>query len=362
MKYKNFFDELAETEKMVAGYIDNQLKSTKKIQPQILEDCVLSYVKRGGKKLRPAVLMLSCLAVGGDKQKALAASAAVELFHTWTLVHDDVIDNDNLRRGVETVHKTAERYAANNFKLEKDTAAKYGIDLAILTGDVQHGWAISMLSNNLVQNGVKPEIALHLISLLQIGVLRDLVEGEILDVDFGLHYNIQDLSDEQILNMLWLKTGALYEFCGIAGSLIGKNVLSYDEEVVALKEFCSLAGVAFQVRDDILGLIGKEKELGKPVGSDIREGKKTLLVKEALNNANDAQKGMILNVLGNSKASESDIKHVTDLIVDLGGVEKAHKIAHDYIAKALPRLEILKPSKSRDLLFDWANFLIDRDY
>jgi geranylgeranyl diphosphate synthase type I len=362
MKYTNFFNELAEIETMVANYINTQVNSTKKIQTEILEDCALSYIRRGGKKLRPAVLMLSCLAVGGDRQKALAASTAVELFHTWTLVHDDIIDNDDLRRGVKTVHKTAESYAANTLKLGEKTAMKYGVDLAILTGDVQHGWAISMLSKNLVQSGVKPEIALHLITLLQIDVLRNLVEGEILDVDFGLFYDIQDLTEEQILNMLWLKTGVLYEFCGLAGALIGKNVLLYDDEVIALKEFCSLSGIAFQIRDDILGLIGNEKELGKPVGSDIREGKKTLLVKEAINNANDIQRKIIINTLGNVNVSESEIDQTIKLIVDLGGVEKAHKVAQDYINRAIPHLEKIKPSKSRDLLFDWANFLIDRNY
>lgn len=362
MDYSNFFNELAEIESMVSNFINCQINNEKKIQPQILENCTLSYIRRGGKKLRPAVLMLSCLAVGGDRQKALAASAAVELFHTWTLVHDDIIDNDHFRRGADTVHKTAEYYAANTLNLSKETAAKYGTDVAILTGDIQHGWAISLLSNNLVQNGVKPEIALHLITLLQINVLRGLVEGEILDVDFGLYYDIQNLTEDQILNMLWLKTGLLYEFCGIAGSLIGKNKLSYDDEVIALKEFCSLSGLAFQIKDDILGLIGKKAELGKPVGSDIREGKKTLLVKEAVSNANDHQKKIIFDVLGNSNASESDIHQTTKLIVNLGGVERAHKVAQNYITKALPHLDKLKPSKSRDLLNDWANFLIDRNY
>jgi len=91
MKYANFFNELTEIENMVTNYINNQVNCTKKIQTQILENCALSYIKRGGKKLRPAVLMLSCLAVGGERQKAIAASTAVELFHTWTLVHDDII-------------------------------------------------------------------------------------------------------------------------------------------------------------------------------------------------------------------------------------------------------------------------------
>ena len=362
MKYQNFLTELSETEKLVTKYILDQADSGIRIKPPVIEKGILSYVKNGGKRLRPSVLMLSCMAVGGNKEMALPAAAAVELFHTWTLVHDDIIDNDNFRRGKETVHITAEKYGENQLKLTPAAARKYGIDSAILTGDVQHGWSVSMLSDNLPEAGVRPEIALHLITLLQVNVLRTLMEGEMLDVEFGLCSDIQQLSDEQIIDMLWKKTGILYEYCGIAGALIGRNILEYDPQVLALKDFCSLCGTAFQVRDDILGLIGKESELGKPVGSDIREGKKTLLVREALTNATDSQKSEILRVLGNSQATAEDIEKITMLIADLGGVEKARKIAQDYVNKALPLLEILPSSHSRDLLYDWANYMVERRY
>lgn len=362
MKYQNFLKELSETEKLVTKFIFDQAGSGIRIRPTVIETGAMSYVKHGGKRLRPSVLMLSCMAVGGSKEMALPAAAAVELFHTWTLVHDDIIDNDNLRRGNETVHITAGRYGENQLKLEPGVAKKYGVDSAILTGDVQHGWSISLLSDILPKAGVRHDVALHLITLLQVNVLRTLVEGEMLDIEFGLCSDIQQLSEAQILDMLWKKTGILYEYCGIAGALIGKNILEYDRQVEALKEFCSLCGTAFQVRDDILGLIGKEAELGKPVGSDIREGKKTLLVKEALTNANESQKAEILNVLGNSKATGREIEKITKVIADLGGVEKARKIAQDYVNKAIPKLDIIPSSPSRNLLYDWANYMIDRNY
>jgi geranylgeranyl diphosphate synthase type I len=328
----------------------------------VIETGTLSYVRHGGKRLRPSVLMLSCMAVGGRKEMALPAAAAVELFHTWTLVHDDIIDNDNFRRGKETVHVTAGRYGEDRLKLQPAVARKYGIDSAIMTGDVQHGWSVSLLSDDLPKTGVHPEVALHLITLLQVNVLRTLVEGEMLDVEFGLSADVQQFSDEQILDMLWKKTGILYEYCGLAGALIGKNVLEYDQQVEALKDFCSLCGTAFQVRDDILGLVGNEPELGKPVGSDIREGKKTLIIREALTNADERQKSEILKVLGNSKATVQDIEKVTRMIIDLGGVEKAAKVAREYVNRAVPLLERLPSSPSRDLLYDWANYMIDRRY
>jgi len=362
MKYQNFLKELNETEKLVTKYISDQAVSGIRIKPPVIETGTMSYVKHGGKRLRPSVLMLSCMAVGGSKEMALPAAAAVELFHTWTLVHDDIIDNDNLRRGKETVHITAGKYGEKQLNLDPVVAKKYGIDSAILTGDVQHGWSVSLLSDNLPKAGVRHDVALHLITLLQVNVLRTLVEGEMLDVEFGLCSDVQKLSDDQILDMLWKKTGILYEYCGIAGALIGKNILEYDNQVEALKEFCSLCGTAFQVRDDILGLVGKEAELGKPVGSDIREGKKTLLVREALTNANESQKAEILSILGNSHATGGEIERITTVIADLGGVEKARKIAQEYVNKALPKLEHLPSSSSRDLLYDWANYMIDRSY
>lgn len=362
MKYKKFLQELNETEKLVTKYILDQADSGLRVNPPVIGAGILSYVRHGGKRLRPSVLMLSCMAVGGKKETALPAAAAVELFHTWTLVHDDIIDNDSLRRGKETVHVTGGKYGEEKLNLKPETARKYGVDSAILTGDVQHGWSVSLLSDNLPKEGVKPEVALHLITLQEVNVLRVLVEGEMLDVEFGLSSDVQQFSEAQILDMLWKKTGILYEYCGIAGALIGKNRLDYDQQVNALKDFCSLCGTAFQVRDDILGLIGKESELGKPVGSDIREGKKTLLVKEALSNANESQKAEILSVMGNPGATMTEIGKVTRLISDLGGVDKARRIAQEYVNKALPLLDALPPSHSRDMLYEWGSFMVDRRY
>ena len=362
MNYENFSGALKDNARVVSEYIVAQAAAMQRVKPKIIEDCTMSYIKGGGKKLRPTVLILSSLAVGGTREAALPAAAALELFHTWTLVHDDIIDNDDLRRGVDTVHITAQKYALSQLKLPQHAAEKYGRDTAILTGDIQHGWSVAMLSRNLPKEGVKPEIALHLISQLQVEVLRTLLEGEMLDVDFGLHYDIDDLEDEHILDMLWKKTGVLYEYCGLAGALIGKNTMEFDDQVNGLKDFCSLCGTAFQVRDDILGLVGNQKNLGKPIGSDIREGKKTLLVKEALRNANEAQNHAIRQILGKKDATAEEIQKTTQLIIDLGGVEKAHSIAMDYINRAVPKLDALPDSRYKDLLYEWANYMVDRDY
>lgn len=362
MTYKNFFDELTANESLVKNYLIEDSNTIKKIRPAIFEKFTLSYIENSGKKLRPTVLMLCCQALGGKKEDALPIASAVEVFHTWTLVHDDIIDNDDLRRGVETVHVQAANYAKNNLSLTEDIAKKYGTDIAMLIGDIQHGWAISLISKNLAEQGVKADIILKLITDLEINMLRTLVEGEMLDVDFGLHYEIEDLSEEMILDMLWKKTGVFYEYCGMAGAMIGQNSLQETKELLALKEFCSLCGTAFQVYDDILGLVGNQKSLGKPIGSDIREGKKTILVKEAINNSNESQKEFIKKILGNKDATEKDILEVTKLIKNLGGVKKAEKICKEYVERAQSNLKLIPKSKYRNLLFDWSNYMINRNY
>jgi geranylgeranyl diphosphate synthase type I len=362
MKYTRFLNELSESAEMVSDYLMADAKAAQKIYPPIVETCTMSYLHGGGKKLRPAILMLACQSMGGKKETALPAAAAVELFHTWTLVHDDIIDNDRMRRGVPTVHVTAETYAIDELKLPRAAAEKYGRDTAILTGDIQHGWSVVAMSRNLPEAGVDPNVVLYLVSMLQMEVLRTLVEGEMLDVNFGLYYDIDDLSEEQILDMLWKKTGVLYEYCGLAGGLIGQNDMVLSPEVNALKDFCSLCGTAFQVRDDILGLVGKQQKLGKPVGNDIREGKKTILVKHALSNASEAQSAAIRKVLGNQKATADEIQQTTQLIIDLGGADRAHEVAMDYVNRALPKLDLLPDSQYKELLYDWANYMIGRDY
>lgn len=360
-KHSELFRELSAIEEKVSAYILESVNDGGIIKPPFLEECVLNYVSRPGKKMRPAVLYMACEAVGGSGDNALAACAAVEIFHTWTLVHDDVIDDDDTRRGMSTVHKFAARYAESSLQLRPEVARKYGTDVAMLTGDIQHGWAISFLSSKLPKGKVAPAVVLSLITELQTHVLRTLVEGEMLDVDFGLIKTAEDLSDEMILDMLWKKTGVLYEFSGKAGAMVGQNTDVETVEVLALKQFCSLCGTAFQVVDDILGLVGSEAELGKPIGSDLREGKKTLLVREALRNANSVERATLLDVLGNRSATEEEIQQVTSMIVNLGGVEKARSVADSYVQAALPNLNRLPNTRSRDLLEEWAKFMIDRN-
>ncbi|MCE5314888.1 MAG: polyprenyl synthetase family protein [Armatimonadota bacterium] len=331
-------------------------------KPKDLEEAVFAYIERSGKRLRPAVLMWACGAVGGDENVALPAACAVELFHTWTLVHDDVIDNDDLRRGGPTVHKLGEMFALNKLGYGEEKAREYGRDLAILTGDIQHGWNVSLLCECARDGGVDARVVLEILYYLESHVVNTLIEGETLDVQYS-HTPIEQLTRNDIVFMLWMKTGVLYEFAAKAGAMIGLNTTDMNHPMVAgISRFASSCGTAFQLQDDILGLLGKEEKLGKPVGSDVREGKKTTVVFFALKEATIEQRKFLLSVLGKSDASQDDVQKATDLMVELGGVEKTKELALEHVNKALPELSALPDSEYKELLESWAHYMINRSF
>jgi geranylgeranyl diphosphate synthase type I len=357
----DFFAELEKREKWVTSYLNSE-EFKDWFHPHHLREAVYTYVNRAGKRLRPAVLLLACGAVGGDERQAIPAAAGVEMFHTWTLVHDDLIDNDDRRRGGYTVHAQSSMIAREQMKLSEAQSRDYGRDIAVLTGDVQQGWAVSLLCDCSLKGGVKPEVTLTLIRMLESHVLNTLVAGETLDIQFAKQ-PIESFQPEQIVDMLWRKTGALYEFSAKAGAMIGLDTTDPQEKkVAALSAFTSRCGTAFQLQDDILGIVGNEKQLGKPIGSDIREGKRTTVVYYASKNASPKQKGELQSVLGNQKATAEEIASVTKLLIELGGISETKRMAQKIIEEARTHLDALPMSKHKELLLAWADFMVSREF
>jgi len=282
---------------------------------------------------------MACGGVGGNEDVAVPAAAGVEIFHTWTLVHDDLIDNDAFRRGFPTVHEAAAKESTKSFGFDEIRSKEYGRNIAILTGDIQHGWATTLFIDCALRKNVDLSVVVAILQHLQSYVLSNLIYGEVLDVQFGMASGTDwpNISEDRIVEMLWLKTGILYEFAGLAGAMIGKNTSNFDDtHVKAIKNFTGFCGTAFQLQDDIIGILGDEKETGKPVGSDIREGKKTVIIYEALKNANGFQKKEILSVLGQRDASVKRVREVTLLLQELGGVQRTQDLARMYIERPFP--------------------------
>lgn len=347
--------------------------SENKFKPVDIADSVIYYTTLGGKRLRPAVLLASCAATGGSIEKALPAAASVELYHTWTLIHDDIIDRDSMRRHGETAHIKWMNKAINEYGYDKEYASHYGLSIALLAGDVIQGWSVASLLPQLnTKYNVDPKIVLTLIQELDFHTLSTLVEGETLDVLFST-YPIEKLNQELIVDMLWKKTGMLYKYCGMAGSMIGLNTYNKNDPVVKnISEFTSKCGTAFQLQDDILGIIGEETVLGKPVGSDIREGKRTICLWKAYRNANNNQKKILNNIVGNHNASSEEILTAIELILDLDGISFTEDLAKTYVSGgsfngndmegSLHHLDILEESEYKDFLIEWAEYIIKRTF
>lgn len=359
VRHAMLLNALAERRKRVAAYIADS-DYARRVAPAHLHDAVLSYLRLGGKSLRPSVLLMSCGAVGGDEETALPAAAGIEVYHTWTLVHDDIIDRDERRRGAPTVHVEFAARGERELGYSGDEAAHYGQTIAILAGDVQQSWAYMLFHELHTRYGVDPALVLRLVGELATEVQLTLVEGETLDVQYSRAQKL-DLSEDAVLEMLRKKTGMLYEFAGRAGAMIGLgDVTGHDPAVERIARFCSQCGTAFQLQDDILGAIGDPAVTGKAVGADLREGKKTLILFRALRNANEAQRRELMSIVGRADAGDEAIGRVMRLIEDLDGIGYTRRLMQQMIDDAVNSLDGLPPTPSRDLLRQWADYLIDR--
>ncbi len=358
-RFGGLLNELATRKQRVYDYIFNSEYAAQFAPPHI-RDAAFSYLRLGGKSLRPAVLLLSCGAVGGDESIAIPAAAGIEIYHTWTLVHDDIIDRDDRRRGAPTVHVEFAERGAKEFGFKGAEAEHYGHVIGILAGDVQQSWSYMMFHELHTKNGVNPALVLNLVGQLATHVQLMLVEGETLDVQYAKR-EVVALSEELVIEMLRKKTGVLYEFAGRAGATIGLNDATGSSPLIHdIAEFCGRCGTAFQLQDDILGVVGNAEQTGKPVGADLREGKKTLIVYHALLNANDVQKRELFSTIGNLSASGEQVARATNLLRDLGGIDYTQQLATRVVEEALARLANVPPSRYRDLLEQWAEYLIQR--
>ena len=356
--------------KLVSQIIDED-HFTDTLTPNFLRDAVREYPLRGGKRLRSALLSWSCGLLGGNPQSARFASAAVEIYHNWTLVHDDIIDNDLTRRNAPSQHIALANLAKSEYRTS-DTL-KFGQDFAILAGDIQQGWAINMLLRS-VEAGVSHKTVLYLIKKLQEHVNRDLISGEALDVEFS-YRNITDISKEQVEKMLYMKTGVLLELSAVTGGIIAldkdfptemslselQENIEADTRLKKLAKFASDAGIAFQLQDDWLGIFGDEKQLGKPIASDISEAKPTILLMETFECINDKKRTELNSFIGKENFSEEELSTIRNIIRESGAEERVTKRAEHLLNKAKQSLEVFDDSIYKTNLLRWADFLITRN-
>lgn len=281
----------------------------------------------GGKRLRPATLILSAEAVGGAADDVLPAATAVELVHNFTLIHDDIMDQDGLRRGIPAVH------------------VKWGLSGAILAGDTLYSKAFHILS----QTRADAERMVQCLTLMSI-TCTEICEGQWMDISFEKR---SDVSEAEYLEMVEKKTAILYASSAKMGAILGGGT---PEEAQALWDFGRLTGVGFQIFDDVLDLITPEDVLGKIRGSDLMEGKRTLIIIHARNH------NVNLDIIGRGNATKEDINEALRILEDSGSIEYAYKAAKRYVKEGKAKLDILPDSEAKTVLLALADYMVERKF
>lgn len=305
-----------------AKIVNKSLKSKLKGNPKKLYDAAGHLIIHGGKRLRPYMVIRSCQILGGKVTNAMLAASAVEMVHNFTLVHDDIMDNDDMRHGVPTVHK------------------KFGMPVAILAGDVLFSKAFQIIT----ESKLSANATTKLVSRLSKACV-DVCEGQLLDVKMAEEKKIP--TQAEYITMISKKTAALFDVSCAMGAICATNK---SNDILNLSSFGRNLGIAFQITDDLIGVMGDPKVTKKPVGNDLREGKKSLPILMAIKLAKGKNKKIILKAFGNSKVTRNDLNKAIGVIRSLGIEENVRKQALKYADKAEKSLTKYSGSAKTELI------------
>jgi geranylgeranyl diphosphate synthase type I len=299
---------------------------------------------RGGKRIRPILVVMGYrLFKNRNIDQVIKAALAVELMESFLLVHDDIIDNDSLRRGKPTLHKI--------YEIEKNNP-DYGKNMALLAGDLLAIFG----SEAILQTKFNHKLRTKAIEKFN-RIVANTIFGQILDY-LGNFNN--DFSENCVKRIHILKT-AKYTIEGplhIGAILAGAK----EKHLKLISEFSIPLGQAFQIKDDILNLFSDSTTLGKPVGSDIKEGKKTLLISKALEKSNEKQRVFIKHCLGNKNLSQKELGKLNKIITDTGSLSYSQNLAADLVETAKEKIRKSKfKMDAKIFLLNLADYVISRD-
>jgi geranylgeranyl diphosphate synthase type I len=345
-------DLKSKIDKEIELFFDCKIKQVKdqKKPDELLEmvENLRDFVLRSGKRIRPILFYCGYVIAGGkDKEKILRAASSIELIHSFLLIHDDIIDQDDFRHGGLSMHCEYRK------KCKNEDSKHFEISMAIIVGDLAYSFGCEVLS----ELDLSPDLKIKAINKIN-QIISNTAAGEAADVVLSVN---SDFGVDKIIEMQKYKT-AKYT---IEGPLhLGAVLAGADNEFLkSLSRFAIPLGVAFQIQDDIIGIFGDEKKIGKPVGSDIIEGKKTLLVAKALEVANEKQKNIILSALGNKEINFDDIEDVRKIIKETKSLEYSKIQTEKLIEFSKKHLEEIKASNEcKEFLSSLADFIVKREY
>lgn len=312
--------------------IDRELlNAIPEIQPQSLYEPIRYFISIGGKRLRPILLILSARAVGGNIERAMNAAVAIELLHNFTLVHDDIMDNDHLRRGHSTVH------------------TKWDESVAILAGDGLIGLAYRQLMK------LSGDALIPVCRLFTEGVI-EVCEGQAFDKEFETR---SDISLEDYFHMIGKKTGRLITMATQIGAIVGGGS---EEEIDILTNYGSVIGTAFQIQDDLLDIVSSEEVIGKTFGSDVMAGKKTYMMVQILQIADELRRRRIAEILISPKITHEMLLEIREIFRQTKILDQAEQEIRIHFARADRVLSSFPNPEAAKDLHRFSAILLKRKY
>lgn len=312
--WKGIKKDINRVEEEISASISNS-------DPKVLYNASRHLIMTGGKRIRPILLTLSFNTVGGNGvEKILPITVAIELIHTATIIHDDILDRSSMRRGVETVNM------------------RWGNDIALIAGDLIFSRAFGMVAS--YGNREVSEVISN--------ACRRLAEGQALE---NIHTGDVKMTEEVYLEIIERKTASLFEASTKCGAVLGGGS---KEEIEALAKYGHLMGVCFQITDDILDINSGEIKLGKPVGVDVSLGKPTLVILHALKVASAKDRKILEDII---RGKSTDINKALKIIKSTDSIEYASDRSKSFIMKAKEAIEdlpFLEAKKSLELIADYA--------
>ena len=281
----------------------------------------------GGKRVRPALLLLAARLCGYTGNQAVPLASVIEFIHTATLLHDDVVDSASLRRGLAS---------ANTL---------WGNEASVLVGDFLFSKSFSLM------------VAVGSLDILRVlsSATTIIAEGEVMQL---LCTGELDLAEEQYINVVRAKTAILMSAACEAGAILGAVTF---EQQQALAAFGMDLGIAFQLMDDTLDYIATEEEFGKSIGHDLEEGKITLPLIHTLRQCKDAEREVIAAVIEKDEMSLEEFREVSGLVKQYGGIDYAVTSAQSYINRCSLHLDRFEPGPVRDALLELAEYVVTRN-
>ncbi|MDQ6856010.1 MAG: polyprenyl synthetase family protein [Candidatus Dormibacteraeota bacterium] len=303
---------------------EQRLEDSVKADLGPMADAMEHIVRAGGKRLRPALVLLSAALGTPDRDHAFNLAMGIEFIHTATLVHDDLIDNARTRRGITTIHETV------------------GVNPAIIIGDYYFAKGANLLAS----------IGEPSIDLAISNTVMTICMGELLQLTSHRDY---DQTLEEYHRKIARKTAALVETCCYCGAVVAHLDEARTE---ALRQYGFLIGMAFQIADDVLDYTATAAELGKPVGADLRQGTVTLPLMLALRDTPVAP--ALRGVLAHDELSDGDCETVVHLVRESGAIETTEEQAHEFAQRARSQLAIFELSPARTTLEQVCDYVVDR--